>query len=691
MSRGKRASVAFAGSAGPSADVLSQVKVEENSAPAPEVKGGRGRRASVAEVVQQLVVGPAADQSESKDVLLERMHQEAAAFDPLSIERDELATANAALSFKNVAFRIKIPDPDDPKEKISKTILEECSGHIPAGSLVALMGPSGCGKSTLMDILAKKKTAKWEGQVFINGREPDHMYQRITSYVGQQDIMPQHWTVREAVAFDAGLKRPKPPNVSWSNFYTFVDTILEDVGLLHVKDTKIGGPNVRGISGGQRRRVTLARGIAANPNIMFCDEPTSGLSATDAELCVKTMVGMTRRWNTTIIVVIHQPRMEVANLFDRLILLTSRPGRIVYNGPMTNAQAYWTALGSVVPKSVNPTDHFLDVITPGAAGADPDRFANHYREVELPKEKAIMEEAISVQGATPMELLQAEREALSCFGYVPPVRKGTCAKSSWTQFCFLLHRKVKLTFIDVEVIFLNVILKIVMGFVYGIIYQGLGNREPKGITQLSFMYMLSLDLAMAVQKVLPIIIMERTVMKLEVSEGLYGVGPHLLAQGLVDTALFLVGNTFQTAIAYWLAELPWDAFPVFFACLLVSGFAIDSVALCFATIGSNEQMALVCAFPVVMTYNLFCGFLVSKKSAPGYLKWLLEVSPVYWCMEMMSWELYGHDPAAWGTLEFAYGFEEPSAVGFIIVNVLTAIVGRIGQVITTKKFNNIAK
>merc|ERR1719188_1972697 len=100
---------------------------------------------------------------------------------------------------------------------------------------------------------------------------------------------------------------------------------LADLGLLEVKDEYIGDKSVRGISGGQRRRVSLACGFAAFPQIMFCDEPTSGLSSTDAEACVKYMRLIAHKYNISITVVIHQPRLEVTKLFDDLLLLTAQP------------------------------------------------------------------------------------------------------------------------------------------------------------------------------------------------------------------------------------------------------------------------------------------------------------------------------------------------------------------------------
>ncbi len=124
-----------------------------------------------------------------------------------------------------------------------------------------------------------------------------------------------------------------------------VNEVLGNFGLLRVKDQLIGDAYIRGISGGQKRRTTLARGFVGGAQIVFADEPTSGLSATDAELCVRAMRRASESKGVTFVVVIHQPRVEVAQMFDHLLLMTANPGRVVYNGPFRAAAAYFTKAG----------------------------------------------------------------------------------------------------------------------------------------------------------------------------------------------------------------------------------------------------------------------------------------------------------------------------------------------------------
>jgi len=127
---------------------------------------------------------------------------------------------------------------------------------------------------------------------------------------------------------------------------------------------------------------TLARGLAGGSQIVFADEPTSGLSSTDAETVVRAMAVASARTGVAFVTVIHQPRAEVMDLYHSLILLTSSPGRVVYNGAYEAAAAYFAAAGSPVPSRGNPADFFLDVITPGAHGERSNFFAQRYVELQ---------------------------------------------------------------------------------------------------------------------------------------------------------------------------------------------------------------------------------------------------------------------------------------------------------------------
>lgn len=612
------------------------------------------------------------------------------------VKKDDKAVGSAELSFKDICFSVKVLDPDDPGgvKKMDKAILENCTGHISPGNLVAIMGPSGCGKSTLLDILAQKKTSKYSGFVYLNGQEVDSMFPRIMSYVPQFDPMPGHWKVGEAVAFNTTLRQEKRDDVG-----EHVDELLRQVALMHVKDSKIGNEEVRGISGGQHRRVSLARSLASKPVLMFCDEPTSGLSATDTEMVVKTLHSMTRSLNMTILVVIHQPRQEVADLFDHLICLTAQPGRIVYNGPMKDASAHWAKLGFPVPAGTNPTDHFLDTVTHGTPGADPEKFAEHYRDHMAPEMLSKVEKCLSKPGMTSAEIVIEQKKAAGHTHVVAP--RSIYARGHWAQFCAISRRKLKLMLVDKKQFGIIFGLRIFMGIFYSVLFFDIASKEPEGQTQMVFFFLMIQEVAFGANRYIPLVFGERTIMQLENSESLYPIWVYLLAQGLMDGLINIFSVYLEVTPVFFFANMPTDKFPEFLMWLSILCVATDSLWFAVAAASKTVQMAQSAAIPIVLIFTMFGGFLVNRNSAPSFFAWIIEISPIHATLEMLSYTFYGDVPHVWSGdpvvtppvlgLTTLFAFEVPSKLTAMLVMVAFCLFFRIVQVVASTQLNQLEK
>ena len=275
------------------------------------------------------------------------------------------------LAWKGVGFSVG-------KKGAEHTILEPSDGMVEAGSLVALMGPSGSGKSTLLEILAGVKTAPYQGRVYIDGHDKGRDYSLLTSFVPQHDSMFAHMSVRETLLFNAALRVPLAKGETVARHHEIVSNTLEEVGLAHVANTLVGSAEVRGVSGGQRQRLALSKGLMCPVVLMFADEPTSGLSSTDAEVIVRLLRRATRRKRISVLVVIHQPKQSIAAQFDDLILLASDPGRVCYHGAFRDAFSYYEQAGLSTPAFVNPADFYLDCVSPSSAHCQADMLVEHW-------------------------------------------------------------------------------------------------------------------------------------------------------------------------------------------------------------------------------------------------------------------------------------------------------------------------
>ncbi|XP_057415272.1 ABC transporter G family member 1-like isoform X3 [Lotus japonicus] len=243
----------------------------------------------------------------------------------------------------------------------SKPILQGLTGYAKPGQLLAIMGPSGCGKSTLLDALAGRLSSKTKqtGEILVNGNKQALAY-GTSAYVTQDDTLMTTLTVREAVHYSAKLQLPD--TLSKEEKKERAEFTIREMGLQDVVNTRIGGWGIKGISGGQKRRVSICIEILTRPKLLFLDEPTSGLDSAASYYVMKRISTLDKKdgIQRTIIASIHQPSSEVFQLFHNLFLLSF--GSTVYFGPASAASEFFASNGFPCPTLQNPSDHLLKTI-----------------------------------------------------------------------------------------------------------------------------------------------------------------------------------------------------------------------------------------------------------------------------------------------------------------------------------------
>jgi len=230
----------------------------------------------------------------------------------------------------------KVPDRDNPG--VDKTILDNVSFKALPGDMIALMGPSGAGKTTLLMVLNGYMPPS-AGQVRINGEDLYSIYDNlrgVIGYVPQDDIVHPELTVFEAVRYSARFRLP--PDTSDDEIDRRVEATLAELGLTAQRNTEIGKPEKKVLSGGQRKRVNIALELVTDPVILFLDEPTSGLAADDTTALIRSLAELTRRTGKTVIMTIHQPAKDEFEMFN-LVLLMGTGGIPMFYGP-TSPDAY---------------------------------------------------------------------------------------------------------------------------------------------------------------------------------------------------------------------------------------------------------------------------------------------------------------------------------------------------------------
>lgn len=263
---------------------------------------------------------------------------------------------------------------DNKSKKKEIQILSKVSASARSGRILAVMGSSGCGKSTLLDVLSRRKQGATMGTIEFNGKKVFHRislaaennpdiaetaYLELLGFVPQSDMFLRNLTCREWLMFVGRLVLP--PDLPRPTVATLVDQALERVGLSRVADNRIGDPSdqVR-ISGGQRRRLTLAQELLSRRDILFIDEATSGLDAA-AALSVMYTIRSLADQGICVVMTIHQPRDDVFNMVDDLLLM--KAGRVVYFGPKMEMIPYLTSIGISKQPVCQAADFAIDVVT----------------------------------------------------------------------------------------------------------------------------------------------------------------------------------------------------------------------------------------------------------------------------------------------------------------------------------------
>ena len=256
-------------------------------------------------------------------------------------------TAGASLSWDNLTCQV-----GKKYSKTCKTLLQNNSGSVRAGDILAILGPSGAGKSTLLNCLSEHNCAgyKTTGKISVNGSDLKTRPLFLSGYVEQSCEFFEKLTVYEHLIFRAKLKGIKPSDVEFR--------VLEVVNLLEMSDclqTRIGSQG-KGLSGGERKRLSFAAEILVQPQILFCDEPTSGLDSFLASKVLDALITI-NSIGTTVLCTIHQPSSILFSKLDNIYLMEG--GRKIVAGRAIDVRDGFSKVMGECPGGFNLADWYL--------------------------------------------------------------------------------------------------------------------------------------------------------------------------------------------------------------------------------------------------------------------------------------------------------------------------------------------
>jgi len=306
------------------------------------------------------------------------------------------------------------------------------------------MGPSGSGKSTLLAVLSGRASyGQVAGGLLVSGHPTDDLrfLQHVTGFVPQDDVLHGELTVEENVHFQAALRLPEGTSLGQVN--SKVARVAEDLKIHGILQERVGTAERRGVSGGQRKRVSIAMELVAQPLLLFADEPTSGLDSTTSHDVVRCLNEAAARLGMTVVAVIHQPRYETLRLFDDLVLLGAG-GCLVYSGPTAGAVEHFRGrLRVAFPADTNPADVLLDAIQPPRS----EDFADAWRAFAVPPQPpaARVSPELFYRHRPPFfraALIHMDRAILQCLRARVALFVGQALCVATTSIlCFIIHNE----------------------------------------------------------------------------------------------------------------------------------------------------------------------------------------------------------------------------------------------------------
>jgi len=501
-----------------------------------------------------------------------------------------------------------------------REILKCVSGTAVAGELLGVMGPSGSGKTTLLDLIAGQPPAgaKTGGQALLDGMplQLGASYPpSLIAYCQQNDLLPTTLSVLECVSLAAMLTLP----AEWTRAAKLRRAIdaIEEVGLTHVADSIIGDANtvsVHGrVSGGERRRISLAMALVASPAILLCDEVTSGLDSTTAYSMVRTLRALARR-GRIIILSIHQPSSRAFLGLDRLALM--RGGELVLAAPTNQLARVCEQAGVPCASGFNLADHLLDVLA-----ADDEmrvvsaRLGQHTTWVPIDPEayEARVGLARAANRGHP-----ATRAA----------RQGGCARLR-VELRSLFWRAAVSVVRHPSLLRLHLFVAVASATAVGGLFHGLGNDVSGLQNRIGAVFFVLALFGFSGLSAMEVFMGESALSLREMRNGYYGLPLHLISKLSIDALLLrVVPACAFCAVFYPLANFDTSTEHVVYFFVIATlvnvaaGTLVAALSVPFDSLGS----ANLCATIVMLVLLLLNGALLNLKSAPIALQALQDLS-----------------------------------------------------------------
>ncbi|WCJ44159.1 ABC-2 type transporter family protein [Euphorbia peplus] len=518
-----------------------------------------------------------------------------------------------------------------------RTILNGVTGMVSPGEILAVLGPSGSGKSTLLNTLAGRLQGNGlAGTVLANNKKLNKQTLKRTGFVSQDDVLYPHLTVRETLVFCSLLRLPK--SISKQEKISVAESVINELGLTKCEDTIIGNTFIRGISGGERKRVSIAHEMLINPSLLILDEPTSGLDATAAYRLVMTLGSLAQK-GKTVVTSMHQPSSRVYQMFDSVLVLSE--GRCLYFGKGSEAMSYFESVGYSPSFPMNPADFLLDL----ANGVG-------HKEGVSERDKPNVKQSL----AASYNNLLAPRVRAACMETtVTPAKDGAVIESHspkptrccngislavwFNQFSILLQRSLKERKHEAFNT-LRVFQVVTAAILAGLMWWHSDFRDIQDRLGLFFFMSIFWGVFPSFNAVFAFP-QDRAIFMKEKASGMYTLSSYFMSRIVGDLPMELILPTIFLTVTYWMAGLKPDLVSFLLTLLVLLGYVLVSqglgLALGAAIMDAKQASTIVTV--TMLAFVLTGGYYVHK--VPSCMAWIKYVSTTFYNYNLLISIQYG--------------------------------------------------
>ncbi|KZV27221.1 ABC transporter G family member 9 [Dorcoceras hygrometricum] len=525
------------------------------------------------------------------------------------------------MQFEEVVYKIKINQGGILNKNVAKTeekqILRGVSGVVLPGEMLAMLGPSGSGKTTLLTAVGGRLGGGLAGSITYNGMPFSNAMKRNTGFVTQDDALHPHLTVTETLVYTALLRLPR--TLTKQEKVQKAEAVITQLGLSRCRDSIIGEPLLRGVSGGERKRVSIGQELLINPSLIFLDEPTSGLDSTTAQRIVSKLWELSNG-GRTIVMTIHQPSSRLYYMFHKVLLLSE--GNPLYFGKGSGALDYFASIGFAPLLAMNPADFLLDLAN-GVATADTNEDQTAIKQKLVLAYKTNLSDNVNAELNVGYQCYDSTMDDRQFRGW---------ATTWWEQFSVLLRRSLKErkhdSFSGVKI---GQVLAI--SILCGLLWW---KSDISG----TFLFASGFWGFYPLFQAIFTFPQERMMLAKERASGMYHLSSYFMALTSGDLPMELVLPTVFVLITYWMAGLkptPQCFFSCLFA-LLYSVLCSQGLGLAIGAIVMRQRSAIVLGSVIMLTFLLASGYYV--QNVPKFISWIKYISISHYTFKLLLGSQY---------------------------------------------------